>query len=59
MLYAINRLLPSDIAFKSLEVVEDDFHARFNAKSKHYRYIVNTGIKDQLIKIYVLIYAVS
>ena len=50
MLYAINRLLPSDIAFKSLEVVEDDFHARFNAKSKHYRYIINTGIKDPINK---------
>ncbi len=50
MLYAINRLLPDDICFKSLEVVNEDFHARFSAKSKQYRYIVNTGIKDPIHK---------
>ncbi len=50
MLYAINRLLPDDICFKTLEVVNDDFHARFSAKGKHYRYIVNTSIKDPIHK---------
>lgn len=39
--YALNRMLPRDILIKSLEVVSDDFHARYSAKRKHYRYIVD------------------
>lgn len=39
--YALNRMLPRDILIKSLEVVSDDFHARYSAKRKHYRYIID------------------
>lgn len=41
--YSLNRVLPKDIHISSLNKVEDDFHARINAKEKHYRYIVNVG----------------
>lgn len=40
--YALNMQLPPDIRVKSSEQVNDSFHARFDAKGKHYRYsIVN------------------
>jgi tRNA pseudouridine38-40 synthase len=35
---ALNGLLPPDIAVRSVEAVPENFHARFNAKSKLYRY---------------------
>jgi len=35
---ALNGLLPADIAVRSVEVAPETFHARFNAKSKLYRY---------------------
>ncbi len=38
----INTFLPSDIYIKSVEEVDLDFHARFSAKSKEYRYYINT-----------------
>ena len=36
--FAINSYLPSDIQILSAEEVGNDFHARFNAKTKTYRY---------------------
>ncbi len=42
-LYSINSLLPEDIHINSLVRVEDDFHARFSAKKKTYKYILNMG----------------
>lgn len=39
----INYHLPEDISVIKAEVVPDDFHARFSAKGKHYRYIVFNG----------------
>ncbi len=38
--YAMNRLLPHDIRVKRSEQAEDDFHARFNACGKTYRYTI-------------------
>ena len=38
----LNSFLPSDIYIKSCELVDDDFHARFSAKSKEYHYLINT-----------------
>lgn len=38
--YAINRALPEDIKILSVEKVSHDFHARFSAKSKEYRYYI-------------------
>lgn len=37
---AINALLPDDIAVNKLQEVPLDFHSRFNAESKVYRYII-------------------
>jgi len=36
----LNRFLPLDIAVRSAETVPDDFHARFSASGKCYRYTV-------------------
>lgn len=38
----LNRILPPDIVVTSAEIVSDDFHARYSAKNKTYKYkIVN------------------
>ncbi len=37
---ALNVYLPDDISIKASEAVESDFHSRFSAKGKHYRYMV-------------------
>ncbi len=34
----LNAYLPPDIAVQSVEIVADDFHARYSAKSKRYEY---------------------
>lgn len=36
----LNSLLPQDIAVKRMEMVSPDFHSRFSAKSKVYRYTI-------------------
>ncbi|MDN3505866.1 MAG: tRNA pseudouridine(38-40) synthase TruA [Simkaniaceae bacterium] len=40
--HSLNGLLPPDIRIKQLEPVSDDFHARYSAKSKIYRYHLRT-----------------
>ena len=40
---ALNTHLPADIRVLSSEEVAPDFHARFSAKEKQYRYFVQTG----------------
>jgi tRNA pseudouridine38-40 synthase len=47
--YSLNKLLPSDIYIKSLEEVDESFHARFSALSKTYRYKINIGEYNPLI----------
>ncbi len=37
---ALNSLLPDDIAVRSVEIVRPDFHARFDAAGKEYRYFL-------------------
>jgi tRNA pseudouridine38-40 synthase len=39
----LNEMLPSSISVKKLYEVTDDFHARYSAKSRVYRYIIKTG----------------
>lgn len=39
----INAFLPDDIHIMDVKHVSDDFHARFSAISKEYRYYINTG----------------
>ena len=46
---AINSFLPEDIYILSVEVVNDDFHARFSAKEKEYRYYINIKEYDPLL----------
>ena len=41
LMYSTNCLLPKDIRINSLKQVEDDFHSRFSAKKKEYKYILN------------------
>ena len=41
VLYSLNQLLPKDIYVKSLEYVSDEFHSRYLATKKHYRYIID------------------
>lgn len=36
----LNKLLPQDIKIKKVEIAKPDFHARFSAKKKTYRYVV-------------------
>ncbi|MDE5566535.1 MAG: tRNA pseudouridine(38-40) synthase TruA, partial [Anaeroplasmataceae bacterium] len=38
----LNSFLPKDIYIKDCKKVSDDFHARFNAILKEYRYFINT-----------------
>lgn len=40
---AINSRLPRDIYIKNVEIVDETFHARYNAKSKTYHYIIDIG----------------
>lgn len=41
--YHITRYLPESIQIRASERVGDDFHARFSALSKTYRYIIHNG----------------
>ena len=52
----MNSLLPDDIYIKKIEVVQDDFHARFNAIGKEYIYQINMGEYNPLEKNYVYQY---
>ena len=36
---AINSRLPRDIYVKTIEIVDESFHSRFNATKKKYRYV--------------------
>ena len=40
---ALNSLLPEDIHVFDTEIVDKDFHARFMAKEKTYKYVINCG----------------
>lgn len=41
--WAIQTQLPSDISIKSISVVDQDFHARYDVVSKEYRYYIQTS----------------
>lgn len=43
MRYALDSLTPKDIAIKSVEIVAEDFHARYNVVEKTYRFHVDLG----------------
>ncbi len=51
--YSVNTLLPQDIAITYCQRVDDDFHSRFDAISKTYRYkIVLSKIHSPLDRMY-------
>ncbi len=52
-LRGLNSLLPPDIAVKACKEVPADFHARYSAKGKTYKYrILNSNIKDPFLSRY-------
>ncbi len=53
---SLNSLLPDDIYIKEMEVVKDDFHARFDVKAKEYIYIINMGEYNPMKRKYVYQY---
>ena len=44
--YSLNKMLPDDIKILSFERVDDEFHARYNAKKKIYEYRIVLKNKD-------------
>ena len=50
---ALNGLLPDDIYIKDVRFESEDFHPRFNVKSKTYLYKINTGEYNPFEKKYV------
>lgn len=50
---AINALLPKDIYIKDVEIVDNNFHARFSAKKKEYRYLISIDEYNPLRSQYV------
>lgn len=53
---AMNSNLPDDIHVIEVRQVNDDFHARYNVKSKTYQYIINTNEYNPLERNYVFQY---
>ena len=43
ILYYLYEFLPEDIVVKSIELVNERFHAKYNVKSKTYVYKINTN----------------
>jgi len=54
--HSLNKLLPDDIYIKRVEMVSDDFHARFDVKAKEYIYMINMGEYNPISKDYVYQY---
>lgn len=50
---ALNSLLPNDIRIVNIWFVEEDFHARYNAKMKNYIYKINMGKYNLFEKDYI------
>lgn len=40
--YSLNSMLPDDIVIKKINRAKDDFHARYSAKQRSYRYFLTT-----------------
>jgi tRNA pseudouridine38-40 synthase len=50
---ALNAVLPEDIAVLELSEASDDFHPRYSAKRKHYRYLIYDGpVRDVFTRRY-------
>ena len=56
-IFGLNSLLPSDITVLSVKTIYEDFHARFSAISRTYKYVIyNSSIRSSLNKLYSLHY---
>ena len=44
--YSLNCVLPHSISIISMEKVDDNFHSRYDAKGKHYRYLISLNEKE-------------
>ena len=53
---SLNSLLPKDIYIKNVEIVSEEFHARYNVKAKEYVYVINMGEYNPIEKDYVFQY---
>ncbi len=53
---ALNSLLCDYIYVNNIEIVSDDFHARFNAKKKIYEYRINLGEHNPILNDYIYNY---
>lgn len=53
---ALNSNLPNDIHIISTKVVSSNFHARYNVKSKEYKYYLNMGEYDPINRNYIYQY---
>lgn len=53
---AINSRLPKDIYVKHINIVNDDFHARYQATKKSYQYVINLNEFNPLNKNYCYYY---
>lgn len=53
---ALNSNLPPDIHVIEAKIVSNDFHARYDVKSKEYKYYINTGEYNPLERNYVFQY---
>jgi tRNA pseudouridine38-40 synthase len=53
---AMNSNLPNDIHVIETKIVPEDFHARYNVKSKEYKYYINLGEYNPLERNYVFQY---
>lgn len=53
---SMNQMLTDDIYVKKVEVVDDDFHARYNVKAKEYIYKINMGEYNPIERNYVYQY---
>ncbi len=42
--FALNSLLPPDIRIRESSLADGQFHARFDAKRKHYRYVIHNSL---------------
>ena len=49
--YKLNAILPKTVCIHEISVCEDDFHARFDARSREYRYFIHFT-KDPFVEKY-------
>jgi tRNA pseudouridine38-40 synthase len=52
LIRAMNSRLPEDVHITAVERANDDFHARYSAKSKEYHYILDFGTYNPLFRNY-------